>query len=649
MSTFSQLLLRNFLAGMFFCLTITVLSFVLISTFVADKQGAHQQAINSIAQVTIATSTISSTSNDIQGFIDTLQKNHNYSSLTINNDVHDVLYNLTTDSVTTKPSSFLLPLINQKTLSYTLRDKKLTVNYQLDFSEEITLLVIVLIVMYTLTLLIIIMTASTIANANKKLITTIGSQIKEKISHSLTTNKNASAPTELIDIPKPIDIPELTESIADIKAFIESQTANSSLLEIEAYIDSLTKLNNRSRFVQYFENEINNHGKSAVKFGVLTITRCSELQTINQIHGYNEGDKYVCKVAKMMTSAITSYKGAQLFKLNSSDFATILPNTTIKEAEVFAKDLTSKFNEYQHVSDLDSVAYTGIVYFEQDKPLGELLALADTGISIAQTQHKNSWYAQTDRSILNSESASYGNQNWRQEIDSVIENQRIKLLVQTIKPSNKNSKMYGEILARFVNSNDDMLPTASFIAMAEKLDKIVAIDRLIVEKAITEIKEKNIIEYSFGINISTRSIHDEQFLIWLERRLLRDSSAASRLIFEITEYGLQQNIKTSRRFIDMIHRVGSRITVERFGVGLTSFKFFRDLKPDFIKMDSTYTRDIDEDKNNQYFLRLMVDLAHRLSITVLAESVESQEEKFALDKLFIDGCQGYYIGKPEPL
>jgi EAL domain-containing protein (putative c-di-GMP-specific phosphodiesterase class I) len=66
-------------------------------------------------------------------------------------------------------------------------------------------------------------------------------------------------------------------------------------------------------------------------------------------------------------------------------------------------------------------------------------------------------------------------------------------------------------------------------------------------------------------------------------------------------------------------------------------------------MDSSYTRDIDDDKNNQYFLRLMVDLAHRLSINVLAESVESQEEKHTLEKLFIDGCQGYYVGKPSPL
>ena len=154
---------------------------------------------------------------------------------------------------------------------------------------------------------------------------------------------------------------------------------------------------------------------------------------------------------------------------------------------------------------------------------------------------------------------------------------------------------------------------------------------------------------SFGINISPRSINNEHFMIWLERKLLREPSAASRLVFEISELGLQQNINMAKRLVDMLHRVGSRVTVERFGIGLTSFKFFRDLTPDYIKMDSSYTRDIDDDKNNQYFLRLMVDLAHRLGISVLAESVESQKEKHTLEKLFIDGCQGYYIGKPTQL
>ena len=378
---------------------------------------------------------------------------------------------------------------------------------------------------------------------------------------------------------------------------------------------------------------------------MILITRCSELQTINKIHGYKEGDNYIGHVSDIIKNEIATYGDSKVFRLNSADFASVIPNITLKEAENFAQNLTNKFNYYQQSSELDSVAYTGLVSFEQKKPLGEILAVIDTAISLAQTQQINAWYSQSDSSLHNSPSASYGNQNWRQEIESVLEAQRVNLVIQPINTNKATGRMYGEVLARFLNTDDTALPTASFIAMAEKLDKIVAVDRMIIDKTLSEIVAKNLHSQSFGINISARSIHDEHFLIWLERRLLRDQSIASNLVFEITELGLQQNIKNSKRFISMIHRVGARITVERFGVGLTSFKFFKELKPDFIKMDSSYTRDIDEDKNNQYFIRV----AHRLSINVLAENVETLDEKYALEQLFVDGFQGYYIGKPVPI
>jgi diguanylate cyclase (GGDEF)-like protein len=494
-------------------------------------------------------------------------------------------------------------------------------------------------------LYVLIFAAKMTAKRHKTVFKIISQRIKNDLA--LINHTNSSNTETLSSNNDILDIPELKKGISDIKLLITKQLENTLNLEKEPYIDHLTKIDNRNRFVQFYENQIVQ--ESPVKFGVLIITRCSELQTINQIHGYKEGDNYISHVAKLIQQSLSVYLDGTVFRLNSSDFACILPNITLKEAEKFTKELTTLFNEYQQASDLDSVAYSGLVYFDKSKPLGELLALADTGVSVAQTQNSNAWYSQKDSDIFQQNSANYGNQNWRQEIDSVIENQRITLLLQPIHPTGRNSKVYGEILARFLNSNNEMLPTASFIAMAEKLDKIVAIDRLIIDTSINEIINKNMFEHSFGINISTRSISDEHFMIWLERKLLREPKVATRLVFEITEYGLQQNIKTSKRLIDMLHRVGSRITVERFGVGLTSFKFFRDLTPDYIKMDSSYTRYIDDDKNNQYFLRLMVDLAHRLSINVLAESVESQEEKYTLEKLFIDGCQGFYIGKPEPL
>jgi len=526
--------------------------------------------------------------------------------------------------------------ITSPTRSFTTK-KGITVSFIVSSRHAVNLISQIIVLSIIASIVIIFIACSLSVKHTKQLVFVVNKQIKEGIAQVISTD----------DLPPNkefIDIPELTSGLNEMKALISTQLTDASELEKKAYIEPLTQLENRNRFIQFFANDNNQ-----IEFGVLAITRCSELQTINQIHGYNEGDKYICNVAEIIKAVISPYRGANVYRLNSSDFAMLLPNVTLKEAENATKEITSRFNEYQHAADLDSVGYTGLVSFTKDNPLGELLALADTGISVAQTQQMNSWFSQTNTDILQNATASYGNQNWRQEIDNVLENQRVKLLVQHIKPNSRNNKVYGEVLARFLSSQDEMLPTASFIAMAEKLDKIVAVDKMIIEKVFSEIKEKNLHDSFFGINISARSIHDEHFLIWLERRLLKEAAIASKLIFEITEYGLQQNIKTSRRFIDMIHRVGSRITVERFGVGLTSFKFFRDLKPDFIKMDSTYTRDIDDDKNNQYFIRLMVDLAHRLSITVLAESVESQEEKFTLEKLFIDGCQGFYLGKPEAI
>lgn len=625
MYTYSHLLLRNLLFALGFSASVAIAGAVLLTLQISEQQSQHQQTLLSLdKQLTFA---------NTDELAKHLPSAFQYHFISVKNSAGATIVNqqqtplLFNDLIMAPISQVKLPNAN------------LVIHYQLDVSRVLTLLKNIVLSVFILSVLFIMVATTISVGRYRQLADKINHQIKRDLALIISGKENHD---EIID--DEIDLPDVQQHLTELKALIASKVSATATLEQDAYIEPVTKLENRNRFIQFFES-----ADSRSDFGVLSITRCSELQTINQIHGYQEGDNYIRKVADIMKNAISRYKGAKVFRLNSSDFATLIPNVTLKSAEKFAAELTASFNEYQQASFLDSVGYTGLVYFDNDKPLGELLALADTGISVAQTQKVNAWYAQTDESIIDNNSASYGNQNWRQEIDSVIENQRVNLLVQPIKPSSPNNRVYGEILARFLNSNDDVLPTASFFAMAEKLDKIVAVDRMIIEAVIKEITDRNMQDQFIGINVSARSINDGHFLIWLERRLLRDATIASKLVFEITESGLQQNIKTSKNFIDMVHRVGARITVERFGVGLTSFKFFRDLKPDFIKMDSTYTRDIDEDKNNQYFLRLMVDLAHRLSISVLAEAVESQEEKFMLGKLFIDGCQGFYIGKPTNL
>ena len=527
------------------------------------------------------------------------------------------------------------------------QEQNIQVSYQLDFTERLQQFQLMLLVLFLLPFIIgwlpVLLSKSSISRSYRR--TT--DAVNDLIDRFITDPQKAEPDWQKI----PPEFSDINTALQKLANYTRSQynemASNAHQIAEEAYKDSVTDLPNRNRFVQHYEENIRQNEQN--DFGVFAITRCTELQTLNQTRGYQEGDSYIREIADILKKLAGTYKDYRIYRLNSSDFGLLLPRVTPKEAENFALQLQSRFNEYQKTSELDSVAYTGLVTYESGKALGELLAVADTSISLAQTKQPNAWHLQKESAGLEMASGSYGNQNWRNVIDDVLTNHRISLLVQLIQPSNRSAKAYSEILVRFKTQEGQILPTASFLAMAEKLDRIVAVDRLIIETALTTIKNKNLQDQYFGLNLSARCVHDDQFIIWLERRLLKDAHIAAKLIFEVTEFGLQQNLKTSKRFIDMVHRAGARITVEKFGVGITSFKFFRDLKPDFVKMDGSYTRHINEDKNNQYFMRLMIDLAHRIGVGVFAESVETQEEKHMLESLFIDGNQGYYVGKPAPI
>jgi diguanylate cyclase (GGDEF)-like protein len=644
MYKFSRLLINNIVITLIFIGCVLGVSLYSLPLFFDIEDEQHQRVIKTIS----SSVDIQFQSKDIQtdeiakNIAKLLKQSTSYMSLVIKSKNSTILHSYSRKK--TMPTLyFFLPKI--KTIRIQLQNEHIYISYQIDYRQHLAFfLTLIIYISVMLTIFIFIMTWRKYV-AQTELFNLISDKIKLDLStlNQITPQQNDTNTTEKNSL---VNIPELENGIAEIKTLMSEQVKNQYLLEKEVSKDNLTGLENRNNFIQFYEETIVK--KSPVKFGVLLITRCSELQTINQVQGHNAGDAYIIKVSEIMTHVLVNRPAAKLFRLNGSDFATILPNEQLKTAEEYATNLTIKFNEYQLKSELESVAFTGLVYFDKSKSLGELLALVDTAVSIAQTHQTNAWYTQKDSSILVSDH-NYSHQNWGQEIDSVIEEKRIKLLLQPIQPNGRNSKVYSEVLARFLNANGEVFPTASFIAMAEKLDKMVLLDKLIIETTIKEIIDKNMLLNSFGINISARSMNDDHFMVWLERKLLREPLAAQHLVFEITELGTQQNITNSKKLVDMLHRIGARVTVERFGLGMTSFKFFRELTPDYIKMDSSYTRHIDDDKSNQYFLRLMVDLAHRLGISILAESVESQEEKHTLESLFIDGCQGFYVGKPEPL
>ncbi|WP_017446347.1 EAL domain-containing protein [Gayadomonas joobiniege] len=642
MSMFRRFLVKNLIA---FLVLFIVLIYASAKAFLQYTEALNTQHQSALA-VLLADNNLSS-----KQFIKSIKNSFDYATLKVEsvNLNNDVQYGFEKPQVNGTLTGTLLDSIKTQNQLYEVENAKQDLRIRFVLASEKEYLLFDKLVRSILLVALVFALLITIADrlVLKRVLLKNVNWIVAKLR--MQTNEN----DDLIDsakkmLPKEFArlVVKLDEIREEVKETIREWKVSAENYQLEATRDNLTGLPNRASFLRVMEQSLTD-GDS--QFGVLAICRATELQHINKVKGYDAGDQYIKDVGLAIERVGNNYQNVKLFRLNGSDFALIVPNITIKESEKLAQNLFARFTELQKMIESNGIAYTGIVSYKSGQELTEILALADTGISMAQTKNTNGWHIQNDKSVLNNVSARYGNQNWKIVIDDVIENQNVRLFHQPVQPAGRSNKMYSEILARFTNLEGDLLPTGSFVAMAEKIDKIIDLDKLIIEATIETIHKKNLQSQSFGINITARSAHDEKFCIWLERRLLRDSFIATRLVFEIAEFGMQQNLPASQRFIKMLHRAGSRVTVERFGAGFTSFKFFRDIKPDFIKIDGSYSRKIDDDKTNQYFLRVIVDLAHRLGVSVIAESVETQEEKHMLEQLLVDGTQGYFISKPSEL
>ncbi|MGI2170872.1 EAL domain-containing protein [Shewanella sp. MF05960] len=429
---------------------------------------------------------------------------------------------------------------------------------------------------------------------------------------------------------------------SQLKLSLDRVRKENELLTKAAYQDPVSGFSTRQRFTQFLE-DLSQSNKQ--QYGVLIMVKAAELASINQLHGRAAGDDYLAKLANCIRKAVSSLGVNECFRVSSGDFAVFIDGLTLKEGEKCLESLKRHLDEYAQSTRSDSIAHAGMVpYKEGCEPL-TLMALADTAVSIAQTLGPNRYY-QLEKL---SGDEQLGDDHWKITIDDLINRRSINFYQQPIQPCNNQTDVYRELLARFYNAEGKHLPTTTVIAMAERYGLNVELDKMIVIQTIKVLSENPSVIGNMGVNISALSALQDGFTTWLKDLLTKHRQIASRIIFELNESGMQANLISSHQFVSEMHKVGAKVAIERFGLGFTSFKFFREVRPDFIKLDSSYSDNIEQDNNNKFFVRMIVDIAKRISIRVIATGVEKQDEKLTLEKLLVDGLQGYYIAKPELL
>ncbi|MBV7317444.1 EAL domain-containing protein [Shewanella sp. NIFS-20-20] len=423
----------------------------------------------------------------------------------------------------------------------------------------------------------------------------------------------------------------------DIKTYTNDIAIKHEIISQKALQDSITGFGNRQCFTQTLSQL-----GGASQLGTLALIKATELGSINQLHGRHAGDEYLIKISQDIREMLTHYTQAQCFRISSADFAIFIPNLMVKDAAKQFSGLKTGFDEYQRILSTDCIAYIGLVPFTEQSNPATLLAMADSAVSIAQTLGPNQIYVLEKHD----ESELQGNTRWHQAIDTLLQQRKIDFCQQSIQPCRSNVDMYRELLARFYNSSGQVLPTTTVFAMAERHGKHIEMDKLIVQLVIERLLKDQQLQGWYGVNISSHSALQPDFVAWLKDTLNRYRQVACRLVIEVSEIGIQKNLSASAAFVKAVHSTGARVAIERFGTGFTSFKFFQELRPDFVKLDGSFTNQVHMDSGNRFFIKMIVDIAKRLGVKIIATGVEVQDEKFTLEQLLVDGLQGYYIAKP---
>ena len=154
---------------------------------------------------------------------------------------------------------------------------------------------------------------------------------------------------------------------------------------------------------------------------------------------------------------------------------------------------------------------------------------------------------------------------------------------------------------------------------------------------------------SCAINISGQTLADEGFLGFVVDALDRSAVKPASICFEVTEGAILSNIQQAQRFIEVLHGIGCEFSLDDFGSGLGSFSSLKHLPIDYLKIDGTYTRNLQSDRVNQEMVAAMIKLARTMHFRVVAEQVEHQEDFDWLREIGVDFMQGHFVESPMSL
>lgn len=424
--------------------------------------------------------------------------------------------------------------------------------------------------------------------------------------------------------------------------------------EYQAYHDYLTSLWNRRYFIELLDNAMKIQ-KNEKKYLYLLLIDLDHFKTINDSLGHDIGDALLCEVSKRMFSLSKKQKN-MVARLGGDEFC-VLSTFYETQEECFSAAKQCASNMLTAIK--DSYIIDG----------HHLYISASIGVSVimnpqiqADTFIKEADIAMYEAKAQGRDGIMFFNDELSRRVERKLEIER--LLHFSIK-NNEMSLNYQpqfsieneiigcEVLVRWHNENLGYVCSDEFVPIAEQTGFIIELGHEILEESVKTLKhweEKGIHLKQISVNISMRQLFYRDFISEVKQlcETYLTKEQRSKIIFEITETVVADDVQRLITNMNTLREYGIRFSMDDFGTGYSSLSYLRQLPIDEIKIDKSFITGLNnpEEDEEKRIVQTIFDIAKNLRLSIVAEGVETEEQRKFLVENNCDILQGYYFSKP---
>ena len=442
-----------------------------------------------------------------------------------------------------------------------------------------------------------------------------------------------------------LNIREATEISLFIKD-ITYQRATENAITQMAYFDALTGLENRTFFKSSVDQIIEADPDS--KFALVFLD-LDGFKQVNDTLGHNIGDELLKVIAKRIQGSLRQKQaGSHICRFGGDEFVILIPITDEKSSAQISLRILNQIERTIKIDEdeLQVSASIGIAqYPEHGQDVDTLLRRADTAMYQSKALGKNTYSHYNDSMEESIAERSLIEKHLRKAISfdefTLVYQPQIEIQTGLI--------IGVEALIRWNNPVLGFVPPDKFIPIAEDSNLILSIGEWVTKACIAQLEAWKNTEFSglhIAMNVSSVQFESPYFLGYV-RKLMELSDIPNHLLeIELTERTVMNNVTENINRFNNIRSSGFGLSVDDFGTGYSSLSYLKKFPLSILKIDKSFIDGIPQDEEDIIITTAILNLAHSLSMKVVAEGVETEEQLKFLQNLKCNIAQGYYISRP---